>query len=182
MNERRRDQVWQRFWVAVLGAMVVLGVAGAAMAQGRMVSAEVKRANGRVEILRRGETQWVPALVGARLTEGDDIRSYAGASAEIELPDTSTLLLAENSRLVVNKIEFKPRAQERTALFHLVVGKVRAVVAQAAISVTRARGSNFAISTPTAVAAARGTDFEVTFDASQSVTHVAVLREDHGEK
>jgi hypothetical protein len=44
------------------------------------------------------------------------------------------------------------------------VGKVRAVIAQTAITLVRARQSNFAISTPTAVAAARGTILWVLHD------------------
>jgi hypothetical protein len=53
------------------------------------------------------------------------------------------------------------------------------VVSQAALSLVKARQSNFAISTQTAVAAVRGTDFEVTFDEAKQVTRIAVLPESH---
>jgi hypothetical protein len=52
------------------------------------------------------------------------------------------------------------------------VGKVRATVAQAAVSLARVRQSNFAISTPTAVAAARGTILWVFTDGQQSMVAV----------
>jgi hypothetical protein len=57
-------------------------------------------------------------------------------------------------------------------LLHLVVGKVRATIAQAAITLARARQSNFAISTPTAVAAARGTILWVFTDGQKSMMAV----------
>jgi hypothetical protein len=132
-------------------------LASTALAQQAPASAELKRVIGRVEILRKGQTQWVPAVIGARLVEGDDIRAFSGAQAELALPDTSTVQLAENSRLLMTKIEYDQQNQSRLVLLHLVVGKVRAAIAQSAITLVRARQSNFAISTPTAVAAARGT-------------------------
>src|SRR5262249_7224082 len=46
------------------------------------------------------------------------------------------------------------------------------------ISLVRARQSNFAISTPTAVAAVRGTVYVVIYDAVQNVMQVAVLVKD----
>jgi hypothetical protein len=106
-------------------------------------------------------------VIGARLAEGDDIRAYSGATAELELPDTSTVVL--NSRLLQTKMEYDPQSQSRLMLLHLVVGKVRATVAQAAITLARVRQSNFAISTPTAVAAARGTILWVFTDGQKSM-------------
>jgi hypothetical protein len=110
-----------------------------------------------VEVLAKGQTQWIPAVVGARLAEGDDIRAYSGATVELGLPDASTVVVAANSRLLLTKMEYDPQSQSRLMLMHLVVGKVRATVAQAAVTLARVRQSNFAISTPTAVAAARET-------------------------
>jgi hypothetical protein len=156
----------------VLGALLVLALPGPVTAQQALPSAELKRVVGRVEVLAKGQTQWIPAVVGARLAEGDDIRAYAGASAEMALPDTSTVVVAENSRLLLTKIEYDPQSQSRLMLLHLVVGKVRATVAQAAITLARVRQSNFAISTPTAVAAARGTILWVFTDGQKSMMAV----------
>jgi hypothetical protein len=150
-------------WTAamVLSALIVLALAHPSGAQqpsgAQPVSAELTRVVGRVEILRKGQTQWGPAVVGARLVEGDDIRAFSGASAELLLPDKSTVVLAENSRLLLTRLEVDPQNQSRMVLLHLAVGKVRAAIAQASVALVRLRQSNFAISTPTAVAAARGT-------------------------
>jgi len=157
MRGRRPNQSLRLVAAMVLGVLLALPLANSALAQQAPASAELKRVIGRVEILRKGQTQWVPAVIGARLVEGDDIRAFSGAQAELALPDTSTVQLAENSRLLMTKIEYDQQNQSRLVLLHLVVGKVRAAIAQSAITLVRARQSNFAISTPTAVAAARGT-------------------------
>jgi hypothetical protein len=164
--------------LAVVAGLGFLGLARIAAAQPKTGTAEIKTLTGHVEVQKKGETQWVPAIVGGRLAEGDNIRAHAGASAVLDLPDGSTIFVAENSRIAVSKLEFDPQSQSRQAFFHLVVGKVRAVVSQAAISLVKARQSNFAISTPTAVAAARGTVFVVVYDAVQNVMEIAVLVKD----
>jgi len=155
--------------LAILGQVTL---ATPASAQQAPPSAELKRVIGRVEILRKGQTQWIPAVIGAQLVEGDDIRAFAGAQAELALPDTSTVLLAENSRLLVTKLEYDRQQQSRLVLLHLVVGKVRAAIAQTAITLVRARQSNFGISTPTAVAAARGTIVWVYTDGTRTLVAV----------
>jgi len=156
----------------LIGGLLLLVFTDTASAQPAAPTAELKRVVGRVEVLRKGQSQWVPAVIGDRLVEGDDIRSFAGAQAEVALPDTSSIVLAENSRLLLNKFEFDPQSQSRLFLFHLAVGKARATVAQAALTLARIRQSNFAITTPTAVAAARGTIMWVSTDGN--TTTVAV--------
>ena len=172
MRKLQRHGALRLVVVSVVGGLFLLAMPASVVAQQGAPSAELKRVVGRVEVLAKGQTQWIPAVVGARLAEGDDIRAYAGASAELTLPDTSTVVLAENSRLLLTKIEYDPQSQSRLMLMHLVVGKVRATVAQAAITLARVRQSNFAISTPTAVAAARGTILWVFTDGQKSMMAV----------
>jgi hypothetical protein len=156
----------------LLGGLALLALPHTASAQSAAPTAEVKRVVGRVEVLRKGQAQWVPMVIGDRLVEGDDIRSFQGAQAEVALPDTSSVVLAENSRLLLTKLEFDPQSQSRLFLFHLAIGKARATVAQAALTLARIRQSNFAISTPTAVAAARGTIMWVYTDGATSTIAV----------
>jgi len=172
MRKLQRHSSLQLVVVSVLGGLLLLAMPASVVAQQGAPSAELKRVVGRVEVLAKGQTQWIPAVVGARLAEGDDIRAYAGASAEVALPDRSTVVVAENSRLLLTKIEYDPQSQSRLILLHLVVGKARATVAQAAVTLARIRQSNFAISTPTAVAAARGTILWVFTDGQKSMMAV----------
>jgi len=172
MRGRRTNGSLRLVAATVLGVLLPLAVASAALAQQAPPSAELKRVIGRVEILRKGQTQWIPAVIGARLAEGDDIRAFSGAQAELGMPDTSTVQLAENSRLLVTKLEYDQQQQSRMVLLHLVVGKVRAAIAQTAITLVRTRQSNFGISTPTAVAAARGTIVWVYTDGTRTLVAV----------
>lgn len=165
-------------WLGTLVAALTVLLAAAAEAQTRPGTAVVKSVTGRAEVQRKGDADWLATAPGARLAEGDNIRAHAGSSAVLDLPDGSTIFVAENSRIVVSKLDFDPQSHARQALFHLAVGKVRAVVSQAAITLVKARQSNFAVTTPTAVAAARGTVFEVVYDATQNVMRVAVIVKD----
>jgi len=172
MRGRRTDGSLRLVAAVALGALLSLALTNPALAQQAPPSAELKRVIGRVEILRKGQTQWIPAVIGARLVEGDDIRAFSGAQAELALPDTSTVQLAENSRLLLTKLEYDQQQQSRLVLLHLVVGKVRAAIAQTAITLVRTRQSNFGISTPTAVAAARGTILWVYTDGTRTLVAV----------
>jgi hypothetical protein len=155
--------------VAVVG-LLVLALGAAAEAQMRPGSAEIVRATGRVEILPKGQTTWAPGTVGARLVEGDQIRAMAGAAADLNLPDGSTILIAENTRFAVTKLDYDASNRDRNASFHVVAGKVRAQVSQAAVQLVRARQSNFNISTPNGVAAVRGTIVIIAFNPTTSET------------
>jgi hypothetical protein len=172
MRGPQRRNVLRVVATSVFGVLLLLVLPGPVAAQQAAPSVELKRVIGRVEILPKGQTQWVPAVIGARLAEGDDVRAFSGASAELALPDTSTVVLTENSRLLLTKLDFDLQNRSRLVLLHLVVGKVRATIAQAAITLARARQSNFAISTPTAVAAARGTILWVFTDGQKSMMAV----------
>ena len=152
-------------------AELVLVAWSAADAQMRPSSAELVRVSGRVEILPKGQTTWTPASVGARLVEGDQVRAMAGAAADLTLPDGSTILIAENTRFAVTKLDYDTANRDRDATFHVVAGKVRAQVSQAAVQLVRARQSNFNISTPNGVAAIRGTVVVIVFNpATQEST------------
>jgi hypothetical protein len=156
--------------VAGLVAALVLTAWSQAGAQMRPSSAEISRANGRVEIMPKGQTNWTLAAVGARLVEGDQIRAMAGSAADLTLPDGSTILIAENTRFAVTKLDYDVASRDRDASFHVVAGKVRAQVSTAAVQLVRARQSNFNISTPNGVAAVRGTILITAFNPATQET------------
>jgi len=152
--------------LSVLRAVVVIVVLASAVpaaAQLQASYAEVANASGPVEVLRRGQTQWIAAASGARLVEGDQIRALAKGTAELTLADRSTIFVAENTRFAIVKLEHDAQSGARNSAFHLVVGKVRAEVTRASLQLVRTRQSNFTISTPLGVAAVRGTIMVVTY-------------------
>jgi hypothetical protein len=135
----------------------------------------VARVAGHVEVLPKGQATWVAATVGTTLAVGAEIRAFEGGWAELRLVNGNSIVLAENSRLVVTRLEVDAQGDPRASVFHLVIGKVRASIAHAAITLIRFRESDFAITTPTAVAAARGTEWTTMFyRVNPYITKVAV--------
>ena len=169
--------------VALGGAMVLLAFATIVHAELQPATADVIRTAGPVEVLRKGQSQWVPAAVGMPLVDGDQIRAMSKGSADLRLTDGSTIFVAEldeplhattrntifvaeNTRFAVIKLEYDAASGARNTALHLVVGKVRAEVTKASLQLVRARQSNFTISTPAGVAAVRGTVMVVTYAGS----------------
>jgi hypothetical protein len=154
----------------VLGLAFLALLVGAwvpsAHAEVRAASAEITRFTGPVQVLHKGEPQWIPAAVGLRLIDGDQIRALAAGSAQLTLADGSTILVAENTRFAVIRLTYDAQSGTRQSAFHLVVGKVRTEMTRAGLQLVRTRQSNFAISTPAGVAAVRGTIMIVTYDPS----------------
>ena len=165
---------WAPVFILVL-AVVCLAVPQQVAAQLQNATAEVTRVTGRTEILRKGQSVWVPGSQGMRLAEGDQIRAFAGASADLSLPDGSTILVAENTRFAVTKLQYDAQTRERQAAFHLVAGKVAAQVNKVAVQLVRTRESNFTISSPAGVAAVRGTTTVVYYEPGTKQAIVFVL-------
>ncbi len=137
-------------------------------------AAVVASVTGRVEALPKGQAAWQPVQLGMRVVEEDQMRAFPGGNAELRLPDGSTLVVAENSRFVVSRLDYGPRNEMRAAIFHLAAGKLRGIVAKAAVALVQARQSIFAITTPTAVAAVRGTTVYAVFDPTTNETTILV--------
>ena len=150
---------WKAFGgiVAAVSVMLCLSSWTPADAQPTPSTAKVTRATGRVEVLRKGQSQWLPISVGGQLVQDDQIRALGSSSADLSLPDGSTVVVAENSRFAVTKMDYDAKTRERFIAFHVIVGKLKAEVVRAAVQVARTRQSNFLISGPSGVAAVRGT-------------------------
>lgn len=155
--------------------MLVVAVSGYSEAQLPAANAEIKTVRGRAEVLRKSQSQWAPLAQGARLGEGDQVRTGPGASIDVALPDGSSILVAENTRYVVTRLQYSAGSRERNFGFHVVVGKIKADVSRVAVQAARARQANFFVSTPNGVAAVRGTIVIILFNPATGQTLVAVL-------
>lgn len=162
-------------WLGITAVLISFVAASAAVSEAQMRpgQAQVTQSTGRVEVLRKSQQQWGALAAGARLAEGDQVRSFAAGSAELALPDGSTILVAENTRYVLTKLDYDATTKDRNMAGHVVAGKVRAQVARVAVQLIRARVSNFNISTPNGVAAVRGTITVVFHNPATGQTLVA---------
>jgi hypothetical protein len=107
---------------------------------------------GDAQILKKGSAAWTPAEKGMALEAGDKVKTGEKGSATIEM-DQGTITLAERTEFGIKTYEIK--GDEVKSVSELSLGKLKAKVAKLQ------GGSKFEIMTPTAVAAVRGTFFNL---------------------
>lgn len=133
-------------------------------AQGKVVG-KVSEITGTVSIdLPTGREQ---IAVGKKVNEGDKIVTGKASTARVDFTDGSTMKIGENS---VCEIRKKSVAAGKATKLHLFGGKMRVKVKADKV----ARGG-FEVTTPTAVAGVRGTDFLVDHPFGGKVTKVFVF-------
>lgn len=148
---------------SVLGVLVVV-VGWPAAAGAQQVSAGVSAVAARVEVLAKGQRAWQPVLIGGRISEGDDVRAFAGANAELRLPDGSSVVVAENSRFVVTKLDFDAENRMRAAVFHLAAGKLRVILTRGTAARVQARQNTVLMTTRPGIATVKGITLYGTYD------------------
>lgn len=152
--------------LAVLAGAAVLAPAAPAGAQ--TGTAQVILARAPVELVSKGQTAAQPLQKGARLNEGDRVRTGKGGAAEVVLGDGSLVRLGELSDLEIDKLDVDAGNQPTTSRFNLAAGQARAWVARQVVAKVGTGSGRFAMQSPTAVAAVRQTDF--------ALVHYAVSR------
>ncbi len=157
-------------WAGVILALLFTAPAPAQVRQDQAKLADVV---GQVEVLRRGTTTWQPAKTGMPLSVGDEVRAAQDSGAKIAMVDGSIVMVFPRSRLQIRQLTTDTATQTRTSMFHLVVGLVRYVVSQAAVTLVGTRQNQFTISTPTAIMAARGTDGILGYSAAGAAAAAA---------
>ncbi|MEK7287939.1 MAG: FecR family protein [Elusimicrobiota bacterium] len=107
---------------------------------------------GRVQVKRLGRNEWEP-MISARsqLNIGDQVRTSSRAKAVLIMPDRSKIELGPSSLFVVDALA------EDNYSFKLNLGRLKAFA-------SKLMSRRFAVMTPTAVAAVRGTEFTVDVD------------------
>jgi hypothetical protein len=140
----------------VILALLFATIAIPARAIAQTGDAAVTVVTGNVQIVHSGKT--LPATVGTAVFDGDEVDTAAASSATITLLDKSTLEIGEASKLKLD-IPRRGAAASTTARIGLLAGVVRSFVTHAAAG----GPPKFEVNTPNAVAAARGTKFDVAY-------------------
>ena len=130
--------------------------------QARVVG-EVTKVQGAPEVLRTGSNDWTPVGAGDQVSIGDQLRTRAETRMEVKLQDESLLILGENTLITIDE-QTLSSSGKNTSVFSLLLGKLRAVVADR----YKDPGSRFEVRTATAVAGVRGTEFIAEADADVS--------------
>ena len=139
-------------------------------------TAQVILARAPAEMVAKGQTAAQPLQKGARLSEGDHIRTGKGGAAEVVLGDGSLVRVGELSDLEIDKLDVDAANQPTTSRFNLASGQARAWVARQVVAKVGTGTGRFAMQSPTAVAAVRQTDFALVQDlASRVYTFAGVV-------
>ncbi len=134
---------------------------------------------GKVDILRGGLLPATPVKTGDPVNMKDVVRTKSNSKAKISFIDGNTVMLAERTRIDINK--YVTDAGKDKRIIKLSRGKLRSVVrffrkTSDMIRKVSARigTSDFKVHTPTAVIGVRGTDFLVSH--TRNVTAVFVKK------
>jgi len=113
---------------------------------------------GEVTVLRQGRFAPEPLALQGPVFQEDIIETGMASKVRITLIDTTVISLGAQSRLEMRRFPHDAREQTRTTRLTIAVGVFRTIVNKLMPS------STFEVTTPTAIAAIRGTDLmgEVT--------------------
>ncbi|MBI4976463.1 MAG: FecR domain-containing protein [Spirochaetes bacterium] len=128
-------------------------------------AAKIIRVEGTAEVLHHKHTSWEVCEKNGLIVEGERIRTAYRSNIDIELPDGSILKLGEATVVTLGMVQLGNKSR-----FNLFAGKIISRVKK-----LTAAESSFQITTPTAVAAVRGTEFGMSFDPSSRENKVAVF-------
>ena len=122
-------------------------------------------AAGNVQIIASGLPARA-AVVGDILPMGAQVKTLEGSSATVQFADGATLVLEPQSHVVMDLLTRHEQTGMVNTRLNLLSGAAKSRVPK------RKPRSQFSVSTPSAIAAVRGTDFRVSADAGQMRSEV----------
>jgi hypothetical protein len=121
---------------------------------------QVNSLNGKVEIRPAAAKAFQPLTNSVRQVQvGDQIRTAPGASVILTLPDSSYMVVNENTDLVIR--DFWSGGARNVV--NVLLGRVRFYIERLG-----GRPNPYRVETPTALIAVRGTTFDVSFDGGNT--------------
>ncbi len=112
----------------------------------------IGKIKGEVQVLKNGASAWMAGTEGMVLEAGERIKTGDQSSAELRM-EKGYITLEEKTEFVLK--EFQSKEEQIRASMELTLGKLKARVKK------MKTGSEFKITTPTSVAAVRGTFFDL---------------------
>ena len=153
--------------------LVSLSQCGLAKQQGALPvateQAGVASADNTVEKESGNSGQWAPAAVGDLLAPGDHLRTGASSGASLLLSDRTVMRLSENTEIVIVDLR-TDKNDNFIHRFKLAAGKIWSDVTPG----TPAHPTTYEVVGPNAVAAVKGTSFEVEASGPDTPTNVRV--------
>lgn len=108
-------------------------------------------------MVRQNGGEWKPATEGIVLKINDEIKTSAGASAEVAL-DNGNVKINEKSQFKIDTMDIDQTSGDKVTYLNLALGKIL-------IQAQKLQGnSKFEVRTPTSTTGVRGTVFEVSVE------------------
>jgi hypothetical protein len=164
-KEAKRMTAWWWLRLVALVGLLSLVPAITADAQQRQSVGQVTALEGQVTVVRQGKSAAEPLTLRNPVFEEDIIETDRASKVRITLSDATVISLGEQSRLELKPFSHQARQQTRSNHLAVTWGVFRAIFKEITSSLSAE------VSTPTAVAAIRGTDLmgEVTADSTAIV-------------
>ena len=124
---------------------------------------EIQLTQGTVLVFHQGEKKAYTLKKGLKVYKEDTFITEAKSRMNLLLYDKSVLALAAQSKLVLNRSLYDPKEDSRDTEMQLLFGRVRCVVKKISTD------PNYKVTTPTAVAGVRGTDFAMKTDLEETM-------------
>ncbi len=144
------SKLWLR---AVAAAVLSLAVLARAADIG-----QIKVAKGQVTIARGGQVR--PAQVGARVQEGDVVKTGSDGSVGITMGDDSLLSAGPDTTLALDRFAFDPTTQRGRFDTSLNKGTLAVISGR----IAKQSPDAMSVRTPAAILGVRGTEFAVSTD------------------
>lgn len=119
----------------------------------------VKAAKGTTTVERDGKL--IPLLLGDKVYSGDKLISGKTSRIAVTLRDDTLISLGADSKITLNKFAYDASTQEG----NLLVSVLRGVTAMVSGLVAKANPNAMQVTTPTATAGIRGTEFIVEVES-----------------
>jgi hypothetical protein len=143
---------WSLRLVVVLGLFSFLPYASPAHAQQAKRIGTVSALEGKATVLHQGKFTPEPLAIHQPIFPEDIIETDVGSKIRLTLIDATAVMLGERSRVVIDRFVYAPQQQTLTARLTVLSGIFRAIIKELLPQ------STFEVTTPTAIAAIRGTD------------------------
>ncbi|MFA6451020.1 MAG: FecR family protein [bacterium] len=156
--------------IKAICAVILLAAALSVRAAAAEDAAVLSYAQGSVHVKHNGESAWGAYELNSTLQVGDSIKTGPNSKARIVLEDGASILIGPLSLFTISNVTVNDENGERKTSFALDSGKARSNVNK-----MKTTDSTFEVTTPTAVAAVRGTDFLVEIDSETQDSDVTVF-------
>jgi hypothetical protein len=119
------------------------------------------------------------AATGSKICSGDTITAAADSRAKIKMEDGNELNVSPNSKIVIEKYDYRPDENKKKVLLNVLYGKIRSTTKTENMYNDKSKDgdtNSFRVRTKTAVAGVRGTDFVTGFDPVSNRSEIITFK------